>query len=118
MEAIDNSENILDSRDVIERIAELEALGDDRDETETEELQALKDFAEEADGYATDWIYGDTLVRDSFFTEYAQQLAENVGAIDDNAHWPATCIDWEWAARELQMDYTAIDFDGVTYWVR
>lgn len=27
-------------------------------------------------------------------------------------------IDWERAAEELRMDYTAVDFDGVTYWVR
>jgi hypothetical protein len=28
------------------------------------------------------------------------------------------CIDWNEAASELQMDYTAVEFDGVTYWVR
>lgn len=27
-------------------------------------------------------------------------------------------VDWERAARELQMDYTPVEFDGVTYWVR
>ena len=26
--------------------------------------------------------------------------------------------DWERATRELQMDYTEVDFDGVTYWIR
>ena len=30
----------------------------------------------------------------------------------------ATCIDWAQAARELRMDYTSVDFDGVTYWIR
>ena len=27
-------------------------------------------------------------------------------------------IDWAQAAHELQMDYTSVDFDGVTYWIR
>ena len=28
------------------------------------------------------------------------------------------CIDWDRAAEDLKMDYSAIDFDGVTYYVR
>lgn len=45
-------------------------------------------------------------------------LAEDIGAIPSEYTWPASCIDWDQASRELQMDYTAVDFDGVTYWVR
>lgn len=42
---------------------------------------------------------------------FAQETAEQLGEIDDNAKWPYTCIDWacidwEWAARELMMDYS------------
>lgn len=48
----------------------------------------------------------------------AQELAEDIGAIDSDAVWPNNCIDWERVARELQMDYTAVDFSGVTYWTR
>jgi antirestriction protein len=36
--------------------------------------------------------------------DYAQQLAEDMGVIDENASWPNNCIDWERAARELFMD--------------
>jgi len=28
------------------------------------------------------------------------------------------CIDWKAAARDLQVDYTEVDFDGVSYWIR
>jgi hypothetical protein len=85
---------------------------------EGDELRALEALAEEADDYASDWKYGAQLVRDSYFKEYAQELAEDIGLIQRDAVWPNSCIDWDQAALELQMDYTAVDFDGVTYWVR
>jgi antirestriction protein len=120
MGEISKYDDLIDSRDVIERIAELQAvldagesLGDDRDE-----YMALTTLAEEASGYIPDWEYGETLIRDSYFKEYAQELAEDIGAITGDETWPASCIDWDQAARELQMDYTAVEFDGVTYWTR
>lgn len=66
----------------------------------------------------SDYWYPVTLIRDSYFEQYARDLAEDIGAIPDDAQWPCTCIDWEQAARELQQDYTTIDFDGVDYWTR
>jgi antirestriction protein len=41
--------------------------------------------------------------------DFAQQLAEDVGDLRDDLRWPYTCIDWEWAARDLMYDYTASD---------
>lgn len=37
--------------------------------------------------------------------DFAYEMANELGAIDKNANWPMTCIDWEQAARELMMDY-------------
>jgi len=37
--------------------------------------------------------------------DFAQQLAEDIGAIDPKAGWPNNCINWEWAAQELMYDY-------------
>jgi len=117
---IDNSQDVIDSRDVIERIEELE--GDVEAELASDddiaELETLKALTEEAEGYAEDWKHGKALIRDSYFTEYAQQLAEDMGAVSENQNWPNTCIDWEEAARQLQQDYTEVDFDGVAYWIR
>jgi hypothetical protein len=122
---ISKYDDIIDSRDVIARIEELEVsieydreAGDPVDEEETAELKALLELQEEAEGYAADWKYGEALIRDSYFVDYAQQLAEDIGAINPDASWPNSCIDWERAAKELQMDYTAVEFDGVTYWIR
>ena len=135
---INNSEDILDSRDIIERIEELEgeqsdlldgaACPEDLPEEEreafkeweadySEELDNLRKLAEQGEG-SPDWPYGETLIRDSYFQDYAEELADDIGAIDRNANWPLTCIDWERAARELQSDYFSVDFAGVTYWIR
>ena len=67
---------------------------------------------------SSEWQHGLELIADSYFEEYAEQLADDIGAIDRNAIWPVNCIDWEKAARELQMDYSSVDFDGETYWYR
>lgn len=126
---ISNTDNIIDSRDVIARIEELEAelLNEDGEiDTANEdpeyrdscgELASLQSLASEGEG-SPDWAHGETLIRDSYFRDYAEQLADDIGAIDRNLSWPLNCIDWDQAARELRMDYTAVDFDGVTYWIR
>ena len=122
-----NTEDVIDSRDVIERIGDLESMIEDNEEEaeedqedltdEKEELEILKALAEEASG-SSDWPHGEALIRHSYFEEYAQELAEDIGAINRDMSWPNNCIDWEQAARELQMDYMNVDFDGVEYWIR
>lgn len=135
--AISNSDDLIDSRDVIERIAELEGERDEwpggadnetgRDSwavnnpEESEELAALIALVEEAEGYAADWNYGEALIRRSYFEDYARQLAEDVGAWSEasgSQNWPNNHIDWAEAARELEIDYTTVDFDGVEYLIR
>jgi hypothetical protein len=111
-----NTADIIDSRDIIARIEELEEQ-EERDADEAIELASLRKVAEQAEGYASDWKYGEALIRGSYFETYAQELAEDCCDMKV-LQWPARCIDWEQAARELQMDYTAIDYDGVTYWIR
>lgn len=41
--------------------------------------------------------------------DFAQDMAEQLGAINKNATWPYTCIDWEHASRELMYDYSEQD---------
>ena len=138
---ISNQDDMIDSRDIIERIEELEEMRQSWiDECEDDEsfefdmspetdwhnnhvedgceLNALLELAKMGEDYFPDWAYGASLIRDSYFNEYAMDLAEELGCLDDVRHWPATCIDWDRAAWELQMDYSSVKFDGVTYWVR
>jgi hypothetical protein len=59
-----------------------------------------------------------TMIAEQDFEAYAQELAEDIGAIDRNANWPLNHIDWEAAANELKQDYMSVEFDGETYLVR
>lgn len=127
MPNLDNSEDILDARDVIARVEELEEARDDEDGTglsddEAQELASLSAFLEQMKGYGGDeewrgdW-YPVTLVRDSYFTDYAQELVEDCGYISkDFPSWIE--VDWQATARNVQIDYTSADFGGVTYWFR
>ena len=117
---INNAQDIIDSRDIIERIDELESDFKDgtRDDSEKDELIALKELAKEGEDCSSDWKYGETLIRDTYFTDYAIEMAYDISAVDPKANWPTNCIDWEQATRELQMDYSIIDYDGVDYWIR
>lgn len=90
---------------------------------EVTEYLNLKELLGDLAGYGGDeqwrgdW-YPITLVRDDYFTKYAEQTAEDIGAISRDAAWPANCIDWEEAASQLKQDYSTVDYDGVTYWYR
>lgn len=41
-----------------------------------------------------------------------------MGALKGATEWPLRHIDWDAAAEELKQDYTSVEFDGVTYWIR
>jgi hypothetical protein len=125
--------DVIDSREVIERIRLIEEyLGnlegeEDLEENEKirlaakqgaeEELGILKKLEAECEG-SSDWEYGEALIRDSYFENYAREFAEDIGCISGNEKWPLNCIDWSKAARELQYDYTQVSFDEVDYWIR
>ena len=116
-EAVNNTDDVIDGRDIIERLNELkDMIGEERCDTKEERL-ALEALAEEADN-SPDFPHGEALIRDSYFTKYAQELAEDIGAIDRDADWPLSHIDWEGAANALKVDYISVDFDGVEYWIR
>lgn len=130
---LDLNADIIDVRDIIARFEELEAelFNEDgeipeslQDSEEVGEYKLLKNILEDqldGNGGDEEWRgswYPVTLIADDHFQDYAEELANDIGAIVDNAKWPNNCIDWEKAARELQYDYTSVDIDGETYWTR
>jgi DNA repair exonuclease SbcCD ATPase subunit len=140
---INNYMNIIDSRDVIADIEELETnierINDEIEELKLEEdplnnekiesiQDEIKDLQEEldiltyledqAEPYCSNWPYGEILIKDSYFSEYAEELARDIGSISHDDSWPLNHIDWEEAVEELKSDYTQVDFDGEDYWIR
>lgn len=107
--------DILDSRDIIAKIEELESLLED--DPDDEELKNLRALAEESSG-SPDWPYGETLIADSYFEQYAQELAEDIGAVQKDATWPNQYIDWEAAADALKQDYMSVAYGETEYWIR
>jgi hypothetical protein len=86
-------------------------------EDDATELASLEDLKSQAE-CCSDWEYGETLIRESYFEEYARQFASDIGAINEDSNWPNCHIDWEAAADALKQDYTGVDFDGETYLIR
>ena len=109
--------DLLDSRDIIAKIRDLEIDEESLDEDDREELKNLRALAEEGES-SPDWSYGETLISDSYFETYARDLASDIGAVSDDSKWPATCIDWTRAAEELQQDYMSVTYGATTYWIR
>lgn len=116
----DFSAEILDVRDLIERFEYLEAHGCEQEELD--ELMQLKLTLEELKGnggdeeWRGDW-YPITLVSDSYFIAYTQELLEDCGYIPkDFPSWIA--VDWEKTAEAVQTDYTYVSVDGWVFWYR
>lgn len=134
----------LDSRDLEERIDELEALEnaviearEARDEAETEaqkqareeqvekaeaefdteaqeELKALRNLRDEVGG---EWRYGVTLIPENEFEDYCRELVEDIGDLPKGVPGYIV-IDWEATANNIRQDYSEAEFQGVNYLFR
>jgi len=121
------SADIIDVRDIIARVEELEELiqgegCEDVVSANNMERIALECILDEMKGYGGDeewrgdW-YPVTLIDDMHFTDYARELLEECGTIPrDLPSWVE--IDWDATARNVRMDYTPVDINGRTYWYR
>lgn len=110
---------IMDTRDLIERAREIAA--ELEDESLCEDPDAYREELAEIEtieAEVPDYQYGEGLIREDYFTEYAQELAEDIGAIGRDAQWPLSFINWEAAATALKMDYTQVEYQGNTYFAR
>lgn len=121
MNNIDNTEDVLDVRDIIKRFEELEdiEIKDDDEDQEYQTLNALLDDLKGNGGdeeWRGDW-YPVTLIRDSYFVEYCEELVTDIG--DMPREIPSyIAIDWDQTAENLRVDYSSVEFGGVDYWFR
>jgi len=124
---ISNYDDVIDSRDIINRIEELEnELQEFLDESEEntaenfpewEELKSLRTLAAECSSLSADWKYGETLIRYNYWEEYVKEMLEDCGDIPNNIPWYIV-IDWETTADNISQDYALVEFDGVEYYIR
>lgn len=143
--SISKYDDVIDSRDVIERIEELgEELADklnavtktddwnsenlsegnyqfmvnslpESDKDDIEEYWMLIALAEECEPYDSDWEYGVSLIRYSYFEDYMDEMIEDCYELPkDMPFWMTVTYDYE----ALKQDYTEVEFDDVTYYIR
>lgn len=86
-------------------------------EDEGDELDALVALQDEAEPLAPDWENGQSLIRDSYFAQYAEEYANDLGLTPDGDSWPLMFIDWEAAAGALKQDFSLVSFGGASYWI-
>ena len=126
---ISNRDDILDVRDMIARVEELQDVDGIEEKINTlvadddaKELVTLRELLGELAGnggdeqWRGDW-YPITLIRDNYFVEAMRQLVEDIG--DFLKGFPSYIeVDWEKTADNLRADYGSVEFNGVTYWYR
>lgn len=110
---------IIDTRDLIRwrehcmiDVNTFEEIENEDDRADVEAINAIEDAG------IPDFPYGEIMIREDYFTDYAQELAEHIGAIDANSSWPLSYIDWDAAAEALKQDYKDVEWDGSPYLVR
>lgn len=138
MELIDNSVDLINCEEILERHKKLKYELDDlindladvdgsfqdiayenidhfKQSYEYDEFQGLEALIKEND--TSRWNKGSVLIRDSAFEQYAKTLVEDVFSYETNV-WPFDHINWKSASEALKQDYKSIDFGGVSYWIR
>ncbi len=114
-----NTDDYIDSRDIIERIEELSELIDGEGCEDTcadyqEEYNALQAFAKQFEDYAEDYQYGAQAIRSTYFEQAMDEMVDDCYDLPEIPCFMTITLDYDM----LMSDYSAIDFDGVTYYVR
>ena len=119
MNTFTNKDSVIDSRDIIERIEELENLIADESTNADflewcQEYDTLTTLTEECEGYAPDWNYGTTLIHRDYFEQYMDEMIQDCYTIPELPSFISLEIDYD----ALEQDYTSVDFDGQEYLIR
>jgi hypothetical protein len=130
MREVNNSQDVMDSRDVIEALEEMESDFEDwkadfdedppgdEEYPDWEELVALRNFVEQA-SCVDDWEYGVSIIHEDYFTEYCKEMLADIGEIPKDLPWYIESnLNWDGVADDLKADYIEVDFNGVTYYIR
>ena len=115
-------DNIIDGRDIRDRIDGLEAL-DAPTEEESAELTDLTAFLHEAMQYNSDADAGETIIAESHFVDYIKEIIDDCYALPKeltSGEWPYRhiTIDYEAAAEEAKADYVELTFRGRNFYIQ
>lgn len=137
---ISSSDSVIDSRDVTERLRELEDKRNDLVEAQSEattreditaarenleewdaeygdELASLRKLNDDGEDASSEWSHGVALIRESYWVDYVQELLEDLGELPKHIpHY--IVIDWDKTADNIRVDYSELEFDGVTFYYR
>jgi predicted nuclease with TOPRIM domain len=106
----DSDDELEEAKEALEKAEDALANFDDDHERLIADLQ---DASEEI----SEWSDGATLILDTYWVEYVQEMCEDVGYISKDFPWWIE-IDWEKTAENVKMDYTEVEIDGNTYYAR
>ena len=111
---VSSFDDVITVDDLSNRLEQLDSVDEDAvlDDEDQAEFNSLTKLLAEVDNYDCE-----TLVRDSYFAQYVQELCEDCGDVPANLPYYIV-IDWAATAENMRIDYTAFEFDGVTYWGR
>ena len=111
----------LDSRDIQEELDNIESLKNDSElnleelNNELQELEALKD--EVSNNSDEDFEYGIRLIHEDDIDDYLHELLIDCGYIPkDLPSWVE--IDWQATYDNMKQDYSELELNGSTFYVR
>jgi len=64
----------------------------------------------------SNWKEDLEFIPDRQFQDYTYELGMQFIPRGIQERWPVSCIDWDRAAKELQTEFSAVEFRGETYW--
>ena len=107
-----NTDDVIDSRDILDYIWEHEDNEDFKEEVEA--LQKVVDeYCNEYDEGLKDLEFGVFFIKDDYFEDYMWDYFLEFNQVDEALE---CYIDIEAFARDQQYNYSSIDFDGEQYW--
>ena len=139
---IDYSSDVLDSRELDDRLEYLtsikdvradwmeskrEAMSDEEiDELENNEPEEFDDAMkeeleslEEAKNYISEWRDGNTLINMEHWAQYCKELVRDMDVLPKELpSYIENNIDWKGVADDLSNDYSTIDIMGNTFYYR
>ena len=116
---LEDNINVDDLTDRIDWLEGYELPEDELPEDEQSELKALIKLVDELQGmggdhkWRGDW-YPSNLIRDSYFENAMDEMVADCYQLPELPSFMTVTLDYV----ALQMDYSSVEVDGVTYWTR